>query len=72
MFTQDITQTLVASGIGAWICTMIYFVGYETGKSAQASMVRGELGNIFVLALDMKNGLQTLREELDLLKAEGK
>ena len=72
MFTQDITQTLVASGIGAWICTMIYFVGYETGKSAQASMVRGELENISVLALDMKNGLITLREELDLLKAEDK
>ena len=72
MFTQDITQTLVVLGIGMWICTMIYFVGYETGKSVQASTVRGELENISELALDMKNGLITLREELDLLKAEGK
>ena len=64
MFTQDTTLILVGSLIAIAIFMMIFYLGFATGKYAQALTVQEQLENMSEQVLTIRNGLKTLNEEL--------
>ena len=72
MFMQDTTLILVGSLIAGAICMVIFYLGFETGKYAQALTVQAQLESMSEQVSTIRSGLKTLNKELVELLTDDK
>ena len=72
MFMQGTTLILVGSLIAVAIFTVIFYLGFATGKYVQASTVQAQLESMSEQVSTIRSGLKILNEELVQLLIEDK